>query len=199
VATRLGNITLIKELAQRGADPALTGSNGLNALQMALERALYDKKCALTRIAAIYPLLLPDSLAIQAEGRLIKLDKRLMGLFVLNLIFAMFYRHLGTAASRSDAFTAKDIAEQIQHLPEAILTTRRKRQTYISGILSSNEINRDFKYNRKLFLRIRRGHYVINPRLKIRLKDDWMAIHELLDLDDLDTPYRANARHEISA
>ena len=186
VASRIGNTGLVKELVERGADQNKTGSNGLNALQLALEMALFDEKYAKNKLSDIYQSLEPDSLSIQAEGRLIKLDKRLMGLFTLNLMFALFYRTLGNAFSINCGFTAKDITERVQQLPDSVLPERRKRQTYISGILSGNEVERDSPYNRKLFKRIKRGHYIINPLLKLREEDQWVAVHDLLKLDDLD-------------
>ncbi len=185
VAARLGNAGLIDDLTERGANPDNTGTNGLNALQMALEIALFDEKYASKKLPAIYEKLKPDSLSVQAEGRLIKLDKRLMGLFILNLMFAMFYRVLGEAISRSEGFTAKDLAEQVKVLPDTVLPERRKRQQYISGILSGNEVNRDSPYNRKLFTRIKRGHYIINPLLKLRQGEEWISVHQLLKPENL--------------
>ncbi len=185
VSARVGNVHLVEQLIERGADPDLVGSNGLNALQMALELAFADDKYVRDKIARIYPLLEPDSLTVQVQGKLVKLDKRLMALFIFNVMFALFYPVLGEAACVRSAFTAKDIVQQLQKLPESVLSKRRKRQTYISSVLSSNEVNRDYKYNRKLFVRIQRGHYVINPNLKIRLSEEWVPVYELLRLDDL--------------
>ena len=185
VAARLGNAELIKSLMERGANPDNTGTNGLNALQMALETALFNEKYARNKLPAIYEKLEPDSLSIQAEGRLIKLDKRLMGLFTLNLMFAMFYRVLGEAMSRSEGFTAKDLAERVKVLPDAVLPERRKRQQYISSILSGNEVDRESPYNRKLFTRMKRGHYIINPLLKLRQGEEWISVHQLLKPENL--------------
>ncbi|MBO9495820.1 UvrD-helicase domain-containing protein [Thalassotalea sp. G20_0] len=185
VAARLGNAALVRELMERGANPDLSGSHGLNALQMALEQALMDERYARHKLAPVYNNLEPDSLSIQAQGRLIKLDKRLMGLFVLNLMFAMFYRKLGELAGRGEGFTAKDITEWVQPLPDEVLPERRKKQSYISSILSGNEVDRDAPYNRKLFKRIRRGHYIINPGMKLRQSEEWVAVHDLLNPEDL--------------
>jgi len=54
---------------------------------------------------------------------------------------------------------------------------------YISSILSKNEVERDDRYNRKLFLRMRRGHYIINPKLSVRVEGEWRKIYDLLSLD----------------
>ena len=185
VATRLGNADLVEALIERGADRSATATNGLNAVQMCLETALTDAKYARDKAPRIFPLLAVGGLSIQVESRLVKLDEHLMGLFILRLMFALFYRRLGDAAARNSAFTAKDICDWVRTLPDGVLPERRKRRQYISSILSGNEVNRDAKYNRRLFLRIKHGCYVVNPRLKLRIRGDWVPVHDLLRLGDL--------------
>ena len=187
VASRLGNSGLVTELIQRGANPALVANNGLNALQICLQMAVPDPRYARGKAGSIYSQL-RQGLSVQADSRLIKLHENLMSLFILHLMSALFYRHLGKVASYGLAFTARDISEFVQGLPERVLPERRKRQAYISSVLSGNEVHRDAPYNRKLFFRIRRGHYIINPNLKLRLGEDWMPIHDLLKLEDLGYP-----------
>jgi len=41
---------------------------------------------------------------------------------------------------------------------------------------------REGLYNRKLFLRVKLGHYIINPGLKIKVNEDWMSLYKLLNL-----------------
>ena len=185
VATRIGNPKLVNELMERGANPDLYGNNGLNALQMALEVALFDDKYAKNKLPELYSKLEPDFLSIQVEGRLIKLDKRLMQFFMLNLMFALFYRLLGEKMSRQEGFTAKEITAWVQQLPDSVLPERRKKQQYISSILSSNEVEKPSPYNRQLFKRIKRGHYIINPVLKLRHGDEWLSVHDRLNVHDL--------------
>ncbi len=185
VAARLGNALLVKELMARGANPALSTDHGLNALQIALEQALVDERFARQKLAPVYSALEPDSLSIQVGGRLVKLDKRLMGLFVLNLMFATFYRKLGALVSDHKGFSAQQITQWVQTLPDDVLPARRKKQSYISSILSGNEVDRDAPYNRRLFKRIRRGEYIINPAMKLRLGDQWVAVNDLLKPEDL--------------
>lgn len=185
VAARLGNALLVKELMARGANPALSTDHGLNALQIALEQALVDERFAHQKLAPVYSALEPDSLSIQVGGRLVKLDKRLMGLFVLNLMFATFYRKLGALVSDHKGFSAQQITQWVQTLPDDVLPARRKKQSYISSILSGNEVDRDAPYNRRLFKRIRRGEYIINPAMKLRLGDQWVAVNDLLKPEDL--------------
>jgi hypothetical protein len=51
--------------------------------------------------------------------------------------------------------------------------------------LSKNEVDRDDKYNRRLFRRIKHGHYIINPELAVWVEGEWRNIYDLLSLDAL--------------
>ncbi len=184
VASRIGNEPLIKELRERGANTELINNAGFNAFQIALEQALGDPKYSSKKLAAVYRLLEPDSLDIQVDGRLIKLDRRSMEFLMLNLMMAMFYTRLGEKIVRAwGAFQSSDFAEALAHFPEHILPARRKKRPYISSILSKNEVSRDDKYNRKLFLRVKHGHYIMNPKLSLRVEGEWRNIFELLSFD----------------
>ena len=185
VAAKIGNTELVAALIDSGANAELTANNGFNALHMALEMGFYNEKYVSAKLSAVYPLLEPDSLSLQIEGRLVKLDKHLMALTLLNIMFVMFYRFFGGEIGQGCGFTAKAIAVLVEKLPDSVLSKKRKRQAYISSVLSSNEVNRDFKYNRKLFKRIKYGHYMINPGLKLRQGEDWISVYQLLKPEDL--------------
>jgi len=184
IASRLGNVALIGELRERGANTELINNAGFNAFLIALEQALDDPKYSGNKLAAIYRLLEPDCFDIQVDERLIKLDKRSMEFLMLNLMMAMFYTRLGEKITRTwGAFQSSDFAEALAHFPEHILPARRKKRPYISSILSKNEVSRDDKYNRKLFLRVKHGHYIINPKLSLRVEGEWQNIFALLSFD----------------
>ena len=80
---------------------------------------------------------------------------------------------------------AVDFAAVLEHFPESVVPARRKKHTYVSSILSKNEVSREGPYNRKLFLRMRRGQYLINPRLALRVEGEWRRIYDLLSLERL--------------
>ena len=185
IAARLGNSALVAQLIERGANPTLTTNNGFTALHFALEQAMLDDTFARQRFPALYPLLAPASLNVQVDGRLVKLDRRLMETFLLELLQAMFYRHLGPVLAWNHGYTAQDIEGWVSRLPDSVLPARRKRRAYLSSVLAKNEIQREDRYNRKLFLRLRRGHYVLNPALKLRDGASWIGLHERFLLEDL--------------
>ncbi|WP_171763741.1 ankyrin repeat domain-containing protein, partial [Shigella sp. SHS-3] len=75
-AARAGNIALVQLLLERGADPLLTGNDGLAAYHQVLSAAVSTPRYAQQKSAQLYTLLKPESLSLQVEGRLIKLDNR---------------------------------------------------------------------------------------------------------------------------
>jgi hypothetical protein len=125
-------------------------------------------------------------LDVQIEGRLVKLDRRLMEYLMLCVAMVLFYQRLGENwASRRRLLSAVDFANVLDHFPESVVPARRKKRSYISSILSKNELSRKGPYNRKLFLRVNHGQYLINPQLALRVEGDWRRIYELLALDRL--------------
>ena len=186
IASRTGNAQLVEALLDRDADTALVDGNGLNAFQIALERSCVDERFARVKLPGIFERLAPSSLDIQVDGRLVRLDRRLMEYLMLCIAIVLFYHRLGENwVSRRRLLTAVDFADVLNHFPESVVPARRKKRAYISSILSKNEVSRQDPYNRKLFLRVRHGQYLINPRLALRVEGDWCRIYELLSPDRL--------------
>ena len=167
IAARLGNEEQVELITSMGADTGLINNAGFNAFQIVLEQACIDPHYAGHKLAGVYEKLEPLDMLVQVDGRLVKLDKRLMEFLMLNLMIAMFYTRLGENAARhGGAFSSTDFVQVLDHFPASVLPERRKKRAYISSILSKNEVDRDDPYNRKLFRRIKRGHYIINPETR---------------------------------
>ncbi|WP_295585439.1 ankyrin repeat domain-containing protein [uncultured Lamprocystis sp.] len=191
IASRTGNADLIEQLLARDADLSLTDGNGLNAFQIALDRACADERFARTRLPAVFERLAPASIDIQVDGRLVKLDRRLMEYLMLSIALVLFYQRLGENwVARRKLLTAVDFAEVLDHFPESVVPARRKKRPYVSSILSKNEASREGPYNRKLFTRLQHGQYLINPRLALRMEGDWRGIYDLLVPDRLGVALR---------
>ncbi|MFB1487806.1 MULTISPECIES: UvrD-helicase domain-containing protein [unclassified Thiocapsa] len=181
IASRMGNAELAALLLERDADTGLVDANGLNAFQIALDRACADERFARTKLPAVFERLAPPALDIQIDGRLVKLDQRLMEYLMLCIAMVLFYQRLGENwVRRGDLLSAVDFAELLAHFPESVVPAKRKKRSYISSILSKNERDRDAPYNRKLFARWRRGQYIINPQLALRVEGEWRKIYEVL-------------------
>lgn len=186
VAAWLGNPALVQELREREANTGLVDNNGFSAFQIALQQASKDEKYARQHLGSIYGQLEPDSISIQIDGRLVKLDQHSMEFFLLNLMIALFYRVIPSRLVKANgAFSTQEIMDAVAHFPDNILPAYRKQRAYISGILSKNEMYRQDRYNRKLFYRMRQGQYVFNPTLMLRLEGEWVNIYDILRLDKL--------------
>ena len=186
VSAWTGNVEVIKALFEQGADTEKIDENGFSALQIALSQASRDEQYARKKLAETYPSLEPTSISIQIDGRLIKLDKHQMEFFMLNMMIALFYRILPKKViNMGGAFSSQDFVDAVEHMPNSVLPERRKKRAYLSSILSKNEFTRDGKDNRKLFFRIKHGHYLFNPDLALKVEDEWVNVYDLLSIDKL--------------
>ena len=185
---------------QRYADMHFSGvlkekvdENGFTAFQIALSQADRNKSYATKKLALIYEEIEPASMSIQVDGRLIKLDNHQMEFFMLNMMIALFYRALPEKIIyQGGAFSTQDFIDAIENIPNSVLPERRKKRAYLSSILSKNEMDKDDKTNRKLFMRIKRGAYLFNPNLSIKVEGNWINIYELLSLDKLAHRHRGD-------
>jgi hypothetical protein len=186
VAAWTGNAAVIDTLHELGADTDLADSNGMSALQIALAQASRDSAYAAKKLPDIYEKLEPDSLSVQIDGRLVKLDNHLMEFFLFNMMLALFYRALPLKVLHGyGGFSTQEILDAVQHIPDAVLPERRKKRAYISSILSKNEIHRDDRYNRKLFVRVSHGHYLFSPGLSLKIGGEWLAVYDLVSIERL--------------
>ncbi len=71
-------------------------------------------------------------------------------------------------------------------MPANVVKPERNKRQHLSGILSRNEVERDYAYNRALFVRIAQGWYQFNPHLSVRRKtqegEAWVPIYQALNL-----------------
>ncbi|MBT8420216.1 MAG: hypothetical protein KJO08_05060, partial [Gammaproteobacteria bacterium] len=167
-------------LMERDADTEKVDNAGFNAFLIALDEACRDEKYAARKLAAIYEKLSPDSISIQVDGKLVKLDNHLMEFLMLSLMMVMFYTRLGQKVPMDNAIESGDFVEVLAKFPNRLVPDRRKKRPYISSILSKNEVDGQDRYNRKLFLRVKRGNYIINPKLSVRVEGEWRKIYDLL-------------------
>ena len=185
VASYFGNIPLVKQLIEKAADVHLLDNRGRNAFQIAFQKACSDKRYAQDKFSLLYEMLSAMPISLQVENKLIKLDPQRMEFFLLNALMAIASQKRGNHLIHS-TFKVDDFLQALAHFPENILPERRKHRAYLSSLLAKNEVNRQDVYNRKLFLRVRRGHYSLNPAILIKLQNHWRNIYTLLlDRDEI--------------
>ncbi|MGH8527656.1 MAG: hypothetical protein ACREXY_26615, partial [Gammaproteobacteria bacterium] len=125
-------------------------------------------------------LLVPASVSVKVQDRLVKIDGHTVEFFLFHSMVALLLRKIGEAEYVVVGFSTADFVEAIQAFPENVLPAYRKRRAYLSGVLARNEVARDYPYNRQIFVRLRQGYYALNPRLSLRVGEEWVDLYEHL-------------------
>ncbi|MDO8465222.1 MAG: hypothetical protein Q7S46_08230, partial [Gallionella sp.] len=187
VAAYLGLEEFTQWLIQSGGNPQLTDNWGRIPLQIALRQAYRSEQFARDRIGRLYGMLAPAFLRLRVEDRLIKLDEKRMEFFLIHSMLAGLQDILRVKITRdTPAFQTGDFVDALQHFPDHVIPFHRKQRTYLSASLARNEVNRDDPYNRKLFVRVRRGYYIINPVLEVEIEGQWFNVYDLIHLSELE-------------
>ncbi|MEE4463057.1 hypothetical protein V2S84_13275, partial [Azotobacter chroococcum] len=86
---------------------------------------------------------------------------------------------------RRYAFYADFLMRNIEHFPSSVLRPERRKRTYFNQVLARAEIDSSYRPARKLWQRVRNGHYLPSPELKLRVPDGdgqgrWLPLYEVL-------------------
>jgi hypothetical protein len=84
------------------------------------------------------------------------------------------------------AFQTADFVDALAHFPDHVIPPWRKHRQYITAVLARHEIFRQDPYNRKLFLRVHRGYYILNPRMEVEVSDTWVNVYDLMQIEHLE-------------
>jgi hypothetical protein len=171
LAAEAGNLELARALVARGADPELMDNAGRTALHHALARSRADARYAASALPALWSLLAPPSVSLVLDEQLIKVDAHLIEYALFQLMWAVLREHLcAPDAWEPRGMRARELLAAAERLPATVLRPDRRRRDYLSAVLSRNEVDRDYPYNRRLFLRVSHGRYALNPRLQLELR-----------------------------
>jgi hypothetical protein len=186
-AAAAGNVALVEALLERGADRDAVDHYGHNALHWALRQAFEDAKFAAGPLAAIYDRLAPSCIDVNVGDRLVRIDRHLSEYFLFQTLWVLFKARFSKIRRNADsAFQTQIILDAWQHLPANVVRPERNKRQHLSSVLSRNEINREYAYNRSLFLRVGSGRYQFNPKLAVRHRqgneEDWIPIFTALNL-----------------
>ena len=186
LATLFGNEEAVAMLVDMGADAELVNSAGQTAFQMMLRQASTTARYAARTVPAVYRRIVPGSLALMVDDRLVKLHDHQAEFLFYNLFVALFQTKWAHNVSvRKLGLRAADLEAVLNRLPSPDVPAYRKRRPYITSILAKNEVDRAGGANRMLFKRTSRGFYILNPALKVRLEEDWLGVYERLDPEAL--------------
>lgn len=186
-AAAAGNVPLLEALLERGADVETTDHTGRNALHWALATALRDPVYAAKSLPAVWQLVAPGCIDVKTEGRLVRIEQHQSEYLLFQLMWVLFKSCFGNLdGSDRGAIDAGMLVAAYGKLPDAIAAPARKKRTYLSGVLSRNEVDREYAYNRRLFLRVTTGLYAFNPAMGMRRRgkdgDTWVSVYTALNL-----------------
>ena len=160
MAADVGNVPLVEKLMERGARIDAVDSLGRMPIHFALRRSFRDATFARDALGALYELLCPTAIAIEVDGRRLRLA-RSQGEFVLLLFFVARFHELYAGARRRGGFTAMMVDEAVlATFPRSVVPEERRRRTYWNSVLARAEVGSNYKPARKLWCRERIGHYV---------------------------------------
>ena len=186
-AAAAGNVALVEALIERGADRDATDHFGGNALHWAMREAFRDPAFARGPFAALYESLAPASVDVNTGERLVRIDRHLTEYFLFQTLWALFTTRFTHLQRRPyAAFEAQAVLEAWKHLPANVVRHERNKRAHLANVLSRNEVERDYAYNRALFKRVSQGWYQISSALSVRRKvgdtDVWVPIYQALNL-----------------
>jgi hypothetical protein len=186
-AAAAGNVALAEALLERGADREAVDHHGCNALHWAMREAFRDQKVGRGPFAALYDLLAPAAIDVNTGDRLVRIDRHLSEYFLFQTLWTLFKSRFTHQQRRPyGAFETQAILEAWQHLPTNVVRPERNKRQHLSGVLARNEVQRDYAYNRALFMRVEQGWYQFNPKLSVRSRqgegDVWVPIYQALNL-----------------
>ena len=181
-----GACNITKTLLDNGANPALFNTFRKTPIQIAFEQAFVLPDYARNKLGKIFPLLLSDSMKIQVDGRLIKIDSHKIEYLLINFFIAVQSvilrkkRHYQSMGIKID-----DIVDNIQHFSETVIPQYRKKREYLLSLLAKHEVDSNNPYNKKIFKRIDRGSYLLNPGLQIQYDEKWISLSSISDNQDI--------------
>ena len=194
LAISYGATQISEHLINNGAKTNLTDNFGRNALQLALLKAELDSAFKQKVLNKFYGTLKIESIRVKIDNKLLKIDNHQAEFLMLNFMIATLRTKIIAGTNRKDRFQVSEIPvyqtqdylDFYEGLSSHVVADYRKVRSYLSSILSKNEVNREDKYNKKLFIRIQQGMYLPNPLLEILMGEEWVNVYDLIDMDDIE-------------
>jgi hypothetical protein len=182
LAAIVGNSKMAAELIRLGADSQLMNNHGLTAWQIAFHRALSNKKGAIENFTTIHRLMAWPYIRLKIDDKLVKIDIS-QGEY---LLYHYFYINLQYVFIVDREITAPKLTEAFSKIPDSVIPAYRKKRSYISSLLSKNEIASGNPRGKKLFIRQNRGEYILNDAIFIDYKNKWLPVMAQLNSDIMD-------------
>jgi predicted ATPase len=188
LAAYTGNLKLVEALLHRGADKLQRDHLGRMAMHWALRGFRDGTLTPKDQLGAIYDLTAPASFDVQVDGRLLQINREMGEYFLFQQIVARLSELCGPPYLAEPVVSAVWIDDAVfQALPEVVVSSKRKKRSYISGVFARAVVDGSYTPARSLWIRPRLGKYELNPELQLRAADaqgelSWQPLGQLLGL-----------------
>ena len=161
-AAATGNLPLVEALLDRGADTDAHDHLGRNTLHIAMREAFRNRDFARVPFVALYERIAPAFIDLQVGERLVRLDRHLSEYWVFQTLWMLFKQTFSASGFDQPAgVNTEAVLNAWAALPASVLKPQRNKRSHLSNVLSRNEVEREYAYNRQLFKRIAHGWYQI--------------------------------------
>ncbi len=175
-----GNIKSLEYVLSNMPDLTAQDLLGRNAIQLSLVGLLYEPNYPIDTFERIYKLCSGSPLKLKIGKRLVKIEAHQAEYLMVNIFIANLLIDFCTTYRPYFYTKVDDFINAYKHIPISILPEYRRNRSYISSIMSKNEINKKDKLNNKyLFIRIDRGLYMLNPFVEIEYNGSWLKCYDL--------------------
>jgi len=183
-AIQSGSDKAIRYLLEQGADITLMDNRGKNALRTAM--VLKSQKSGNSAVVdMIFGAFISDSIRLKIEDKLVIIPSRKFEYLLINLFLTVQHQLVNKYkySVRQPGLTAIVIEKNIKDYPEAMVPDFRKKRSYISAMLSKNEIESSNPYNYKTFSRTNHGEYILNPDVEMMVNEKWTNVYEIMGIE----------------
>lgn len=177
-AMMASSLRVIEYLLDNGAKIDLTDNRGRNAMQIALRISPTDERFKNMILIPFYHRLRPESIRIKVNNRLVKISSHQGEYLMFNLMIAHLREQFHGDNGGYSGYMVKDFVAFFKDLADLVLPANRCAASYISAMLSKNEMSRNGTGNKKLFLRLSKGTYLLNPAMEIQIGGHWVNIYD---------------------
>lgn len=178
-----GNFEIFEKLLHDGADTEIYDNENRSIFHIALLKATHSEKYCKQFLKPFYTIYPKQSLSLQLDQKLFKIEPHQAEYLLFHSMFAVFMDKIHDLwVNQRGAFNTDVLIQMFDDFPESILPEHRKKRSYLSALLSHNELQSNHAYNKKLFIRVDRGQYIFNPKLRIKIGDEWHKIYQVLDV-----------------
>ena len=193
LAALSGNAPLVEALLAKGADPTHRDEFGHSAWDAAVSRAMCEAAFAGSGLPALFELLAPPALDVQTDGRLVRLERHQGEYWLMTLMLAGLKTQWSQCVTRRldpyrylSGFFADQLHDVLQELPRWLWPEPRRKRTYINQVLARAEVHSSYQPARRLWVRVKNGHYFPNPQMQLRVDESWQPAYDRLALEWID-------------